>query len=219
MGKHESHLTMTDASGTTNYGYDSMDRLTSKATPEGTLNYTYDAASVWRALFVPTRTGSGTLIRNSPLQRIIPSRRTLSAGESHMSDLSAKELAFLESIQRNAPATTLSPGPGPNSSNAKAALRRCCAAWQRAFKACKDDPENSDDKFDIDAARAAAEAYCNAMPLLAGYEGVRDFIACAAHGILIGAIPPEKSSQLLYAAQVALGSLHFERHLPKSPSE
>jgi YD repeat-containing protein len=35
---------MTDASGTTNYGYDSMDRLTSKATPEGTLSYTYDAA-------------------------------------------------------------------------------------------------------------------------------------------------------------------------------
>src|SRR5579863_8639928 len=36
--------TMTDASGTTNYSYDSMDRLSQKATPEGTLNYTYDAA-------------------------------------------------------------------------------------------------------------------------------------------------------------------------------
>ena len=35
---------MTDQSGTTTYGYDSMDRLTSKATPEGTLSYTYDAA-------------------------------------------------------------------------------------------------------------------------------------------------------------------------------
>src|SRR5439155_4085831 len=29
--------TMTDASGTTTYAYDSMDRLTQKATPEGTL--------------------------------------------------------------------------------------------------------------------------------------------------------------------------------------
>jgi YD repeat-containing protein len=36
---------MTDASGTTTYSYDSLDRLTMKATPEGTLNYTYDAAS------------------------------------------------------------------------------------------------------------------------------------------------------------------------------
>ena len=36
--------TMTDASGTTTYGYDSLDRLITKATPEGTLNYTYDAA-------------------------------------------------------------------------------------------------------------------------------------------------------------------------------
>jgi RHS repeat-associated protein len=37
--------TMTDASGTTNYSYDSLDRLTGKATPEGTLTYSYDAAS------------------------------------------------------------------------------------------------------------------------------------------------------------------------------
>ncbi len=36
--------TMSDASGTTSYFYDSMNRLTSKQTPEGTLNYTYDAA-------------------------------------------------------------------------------------------------------------------------------------------------------------------------------
>ncbi|HEY1646627.1 MAG TPA: RHS repeat-associated core domain-containing protein [Terracidiphilus sp.] len=33
-----------EASGTTNYTYDNMDRLTAKATPEGTLSYTYDAA-------------------------------------------------------------------------------------------------------------------------------------------------------------------------------
>ena len=39
------------------------------------------------------------------------------------------------------------------------------------------------------AAGPAGEAYCNAMPMLVGYEGVRDFLACAAHGILIGAIP------------------------------
>ena len=37
---------MTDASGTTNYtSYDNRDRLKTKVTPEGTLNYSYDA--VW----------------------------------------------------------------------------------------------------------------------------------------------------------------------------
>jgi RHS repeat-associated protein len=37
--------TMVDASGTTTYTYDTRDRVTSKATPEGTLSYSYDAAS------------------------------------------------------------------------------------------------------------------------------------------------------------------------------
>jgi RHS repeat-associated protein len=36
--------TMTDATGTTTYQYDARDRLTSKATPFGTLAYTHDAA-------------------------------------------------------------------------------------------------------------------------------------------------------------------------------
>jgi RHS repeat-associated protein len=39
------YATTTDASGTTTYTYDNMDRITTKVTPEGTLNYTYDAAS------------------------------------------------------------------------------------------------------------------------------------------------------------------------------
>ena len=36
--------TMTDTSGTTIYSYDERDRLTTKATPQGTLTYTYDVA-------------------------------------------------------------------------------------------------------------------------------------------------------------------------------
>jgi YD repeat-containing protein len=35
---------MTDASGITNYTYDTRDRLLTKASPFGTLTYTYDAA-------------------------------------------------------------------------------------------------------------------------------------------------------------------------------
>ena len=36
--------TMTDGSGTTTYTYDNQHRLTQKSTPQGALNYTYDAA-------------------------------------------------------------------------------------------------------------------------------------------------------------------------------
>jgi hypothetical protein len=60
------------------------------------------------------------------------------------------------------------------------------------------------------AAHKAGPAYCKAMPPLADYESIRDFIACAAHGILIDAIPKKSASQLLYAAQVALATLHYE---------
>ncbi len=42
--------TMVDPSGTTTYGYDTRDRLISKATPQGTLTYTYDLASNLMAL-------------------------------------------------------------------------------------------------------------------------------------------------------------------------
>jgi YD repeat-containing protein len=40
----EEYATSTDACGITTYTYDSMDRITSKATPEGTLDYTCDSA-------------------------------------------------------------------------------------------------------------------------------------------------------------------------------
>ena len=36
--------TMSDVSGSTTYGYDTRHRLTSKQTPFGTLNYSYDSA-------------------------------------------------------------------------------------------------------------------------------------------------------------------------------
>src|SRR5207253_644132 len=42
--------TMTDATGTTTYDYDLRHRLTSKATPEGTLTYTYDDAGNFATL-------------------------------------------------------------------------------------------------------------------------------------------------------------------------
>jgi hypothetical protein len=94
----------------------------------------------------------------------------------------------------------------------KAALRRCCAAYDRAYKAkfeeCKARGES-----DYDARTVGQKAFLDAMPTLVGLDGIRGFVACTAHGILINAIPQERASQLLYAAQVALATL---RHEPKT---
>jgi hypothetical protein len=126
---------------------------------------------------------------------------------------SVEERALAFALNNPPGINTLEPGPGLKPSNPKAALRRCCAAWQRAFDAymATKKGDNIDRVF---ATGPASEAYCNAMPMLVGYEGVRDFLACAAHGILIGAIPRDRAGQLLYAAQVTLASLH---HAPKTP--
>jgi hypothetical protein len=51
--------------------------------------------------------------------------------------------------------------------------------------------------------REAARAYRNAMPPLVGSRNIRDFIACAAHGMLIGAIDGAEGARFLYAARVA----------------
>lgn len=112
-------------------------------------------------------------------------------------------ISALEFVPAN---TRLGPIPDSHPAGAQTALRRCCAAWKRAFNAYMDNPRYSpgSDGGKFYASRDAAEAYRNAMPLLAGYQGARDFIACIAYGILIGAIPKEDSGQLLYAAQVAL---------------
>ena len=130
---------------------------------------------------------------------------------------SLEERALMQVISYVPSAKTLDPGPSRRPSTPKAAVRRCCAAWQRAFKAYMDKTKG-DSIDEIFAVKDAGEAYRNAMPMLAGSDGIRDFIACAAHGILIGAIPRERSGNLLYAAQVALAIDQREPKPPKSPS-
>ena len=132
----------------------------------------------------------------------------------------ATELSLVEALNR---VTSADPGPQPDSepdtASAKTAFRRCCAAWQRAYKAYMDEKDHDpNDKTDVFlATQAAAPAYCHAMPMLAGPEGIRDFIACAAHGMLVGAISAEKGSQLLYAAQVAIHSSNPGTRMLKPP--
>jgi hypothetical protein len=90
--------------------------------------------------------------------------------------------------------------PPENSQNP--AVSRCCKAWNRAFNA-----SFAREKNNYSAREDAGAAYRDAMPNLSGEQNIRDFIACAAHGILIGAIEEKMSTKLLYAAQVASGAL------------
>jgi hypothetical protein len=89
------------------------------------------------------------------------------------------------------------------------AVARCCAAWEPAFTA-----ERAKGRSPSHAADEAGSAYLNAMPPLCGYENIQDFIACAAHGIILGAIDEKRGSRLLYAAQIALAAFRAE---PKPP--
>ena len=54
---------MADGSGTTTSGYDAQDRLTSKATPQGTLSYSYDANG--NVLSVRSSNANGCLLYTS----------------------------------------------------------------------------------------------------------------------------------------------------------
>jgi hypothetical protein len=136
-----------------------------------------------------------------------------------MSYKSLEMRAIALALAPNTLTTTIAPGPGPSQSNAKPALKRCIGAWKRAFKAYLATIKKKDSYERSCAAREGGTAYCNAMPMLAGYEGIRDFVACAAHGILIDAIPLNKSAQILYAVQVALTTLHFDQKQANPPSK
>jgi len=120
----------------------------------------------------------------------------------------------LSLIPSTAPALPTGPGPKPT----RTAVRRCCAAWKRAYDAFMESARPSGFNK-LYASQEASEAFRKAMPQLSGPDGIRDFIACTARGALIGAITPELSAQLLHAAQVALRSLKREPETQASKSE
>jgi hypothetical protein len=75
------------------------------------------------------------------------------------------------------------------------AVSRCCKAWNRAWNASM-----AHENREFTAALDAGAACRDATPSLSGEQNIRDFIACAGHGILFGAIeekcPPSFSTPL-----------------------
>jgi hypothetical protein len=90
------------------------------------------------------------------------------------------------------------------------AIARCLRARIRAYKEAREK-----NKSDYEASVVADQAYRNVMPRLSGYDNIRDFIACVTHGMLIHVIDWDHSTKLLYAAQVALGTVRRQPPAPK----
>jgi hypothetical protein len=78
------------------------------------------------------------------------------------------------------------------------AIAHCMSAWSYAWKIAK-----KTGRSNIYISSECGIAYRHAMPPLTGEENIRDFIACVAQGILVGAIAGPDGARLLYAAQVA----------------
>jgi hypothetical protein len=95
------------------------------------------------------------------------------------------------------------------------AVRRCVKAY---YDACDiEDPKYTG--LNPAALDRVHLAYRHAMPyLLPDPDSIDAFIACVTHGLVIQVFQPAEASKLLYAAQVALGSLRT-RNEAKSKSQ
>ncbi len=93
----------------------------------------------------------------------------------------------------------------PDSSPAleNAAVAHCCEVWERTRRQARDEGNSV-----IISRVAAHKAFQKSLPPLTGGENIQNFIACVAHGMLIGAILSPDGARLLYAAQVAMAADH-----------
>jgi hypothetical protein len=109
------------------------------------------------------------------------------------------EAAALSSSQ---PDTALPSSSAESQTTTCPAVARCVDAYNRAYKM-----ERSAGREDYAATKIAGKVLRRALPPLVGHENIRDFIACVAQSILLGAIDTNDASKLLYAAQVALAAV------------
>jgi hypothetical protein len=124
-----------------------------------------------------------------------------------------------ESIEA-APLKPESPEVDPDRRDEIASVRaidRCINAWHRTFDLASINPEDEElplvDEDDDFASEQAAMSFREAMPPLAGYENIRDFIACITYAMLNHIFDGDECQQLLGAAKIAMALL---RSQPKS---
>lgn len=102
------------------------------------------------------------------------------------------------------------------------ALERCVNAWHRCFELASINPNDEnlhcveDTDENLFAFEQAANAYRDAMPLLAGYENIRDFIACTPYGILKRIFEMDEGREFLGAAKTAMALLKTQPE-PQTP--
>ncbi|MGA2753445.1 MAG: hypothetical protein ABSE53_06725 [Terracidiphilus sp.] len=93
----------------------------------------------------------------------------------------------------------------PGRSGENAAVARCIRAWHRAQR-----KESAAGGSDYKSSCAGNIAYLRAIPPLAGYENIRDFIACVTFAAITEVIRHKDADHLLAAAKIALAPLPQE---------
>jgi hypothetical protein len=118
-------------------------------------------------------------------------------------------------MSNSTPATSAPTQSGTfNSATDNPAVSRCCDAYARAKQAAIDSGKNS-----IYAAADSMKAFRKALPPLTGHQNICDFVACIAHGMLIGVIGGADGTRLLYAAQVANTTLRSQPAPPQTGAQ
>ena len=77
------------------------------------------------------------------------------------------------------------------------AIGRCCEAWYRAYEKAAEQGRG-----ELSCGLRANAAYRAAMPPLTCAENVPAFVACVAHGLVLGTIVDSIATRLVNAAQV-----------------
>lgn len=91
---------------------------------------------------------------------------------------------------------------------------RCIRAWNRAYR--KKLNELDEDESDYPATEAGKRYYLRAMPPLAGYQNISDFIACVTYAELTEIIRHSEAENFFGAVKVALGALRQESKPPRA---
>lgn len=92
------------------------------------------------------------------------------------------------------------------------ALDRCIKAWHRTFDLASINPKDEtldvlNEKDTLFAREQGALAFRDAMPLLVGYDNIRDFIACTTYAMLTNIFERDECRELLGAAKIAMALL------------